>query len=137
MDTEKGKLKPIQNVVTQPKGAALQVTTADLHLTPDARFLYVSNRDITKRRAPRGKDSIVGFRVDAQTGKLTLTGHFPCERIPRSFTIDKLGKYVYVAGQGDGKLGAYRIEPTGQLKKIKQYEVGNGPNWVETLSLVK
>ena len=44
-------------------------------------------------------------------------------------------KYVYVAGQGDGKLGAYRIEKQGTLGKIKQYEVGASPSWVETLAL--
>ncbi len=134
-DTEQGRLTPLQNIVTQPKGFEGKITTADLHLTPDAKFLYISNRDITARRAPTGRDSIVGFRVDPQTGRLKLIGHTPCERIPRSFTIDKLGQYLYVAGQGDARLGAYRIETTGTLKKIAQYKVGQGPIWVETLSL--
>ncbi len=134
-DTEAGVLKPVQNIVTQPTGFAGAITTADLHLTPDGRFLYVSNRDITERRAPQGRDSIVAFSVDAATGRLKLVGNTPCERIPRTFTIDKLGKYVYVAGQGDARLGAYRIEKSGLLKKLKQYQVGKGPIWVETLSL--
>ena len=134
-DTEAGVLKPVQNIVTQPTGFDGSITTADLHLTPDGRFLYVSNRDITERRAPTGRDSIVAFSVNGATGRLKLVGHTPCERIPRSFTIDKLGKYLYVAGQGDARLGAYRIEESGQLKKIKQYQVGKGPIWVETLSL--
>lgn len=134
-DTEAGLLKPVQNIVTQPKGFKGKITTADLHMTPDGRFLYLSNRDITQRDAPDGEDSIVGFGVDPQTGQLTMIGHTPCERIPRSFTIDKLGKFLYVAGQGDAKLGAYRIEESGVLKKIKQYQVGKGPIWVETMSL--
>jgi len=134
-DTEAGTLRTIQNIVTQPAGFDGTITTADLHLTPDARFLYVSNRDITKRGAPTGRDSIVGFRVDPQTGHLEMIGHFACERVPRSFTIDKLGRFLYVAGQGDGKLGAYRIEKSGALKKIGQYAVGKSPIWVETLSL--
>ena len=134
-DTENGTLKPIQNIVTHPDGFEGKITTADLHLTPDARFLYVSNRDITERGAPQGEDSIVGFRVDPQSGRLELIDHYPCERVPRSFTIDQLGKFLYVAGQGDARLGAYRIESTGALSKIGQYEVGAGPIWVETLSL--
>ena len=134
-DTEKGQLTPIQNIVTQPKGFTGRITTADLHLTPDAKFLYLSNRDITARNAPTGKDSIVAFRVDPQNGRLKMIGHFPCERVPRSFTIDKLGKFLYVAGQSDARLGAYRIEANGALKKIAQYKVGKGPIWVETLSL--
>ncbi|MDB4459103.1 sulfatase-like hydrolase/transferase [bacterium] len=136
-DTEAGRLMSVQNIVTQPKGFSGSITTADLHMTPDARFLYVSNRDITKRGAPTGNDSIVGFSVDPQTGGLKLIGHYPCERVPRSFTIDKLGKYLYVAGQGDAKLGAYRIEESGALKKLKQYEVGKGPIWVETMSILE
>ena len=73
---------------------------------------------------------------DPQTGRLKLIGHNPCERVPRSFTIDKLGKYLYVAGQGDARLGAYRIEESGVLKKITKYEVGNGPIWIEALSIL-
>ena len=134
-DTEKGQLTPMQNIVTQPKNFTGRITTADLHLTPDAKFLYLSNRDITQRHAPNGRDSIVGFSVDPQNGRLKMIGHYPCERVPRSFTIDKLGKYLYVAGQTDARLGAYRIENTGALKKITQYKVGHGPIWVETLSL--
>ena len=135
-DTEKGTLKTVQNIVTQPKDFDGQITTADLHTTPDGRFLYASNRDTSKLGALTGKDSIVGFSVDPQTGHLKLIGHYTCERIPRSFTIDKLGKFLYVAGQGDAKLGAYRIEESGALKKIKQYEVDKGPIWIETLSIL-
>ena len=84
-----------------------------------------------------GEDSIVAFRVDPQTGHLAFIGHYPCERVPRSFTIDKLGKFLYVAGQGDARLGAYRIEESGALTKISQYEVGKGPIWIETLSILE
>jgi len=136
-DTEAGRLKPIQNIVTQPPGFEGRISTADLHLTPDARFLYLSNRDVTRRGAPTGRDSIVGFRVDARTGRLELIGHTPCERVPRSFTIDQLGRFLYVAGQGDARLGAYRIGKDGSLKKLRQYRVGNGPIWVETLSILE
>lgn len=136
-DTENGKLKAIQNLVTQPDSFDGNISTADLHLTPDARFLYVSNRDGTNLKSPDGKDSIVGFSVDPQTGRLKMIGHTPCERVPRSFTIDKLGKYLYVAGQGDGRLGAYRIEASGKLSKIKQYRIENAPIWIEALSILK
>lgn len=134
-DTEEGKLQVVQNVVTKPEGFQGTITTADLHLTPDAKFLYISNRDTTKRGAVEGEDSIVGFSIDSDTGHLIMIDHTPCERVPRSFTIDALGKYLYVAGQADGKLGAYRIEAKGTLKRIKQYEVGKSPSWIETLSL--
>ncbi|MEM6474079.1 MAG: beta-propeller fold lactonase family protein, partial [Planctomycetota bacterium] len=134
-DTENGRLEPIQNIVTARADSKTSITTADLHLTPDARFLYVSNRDVSKRNALVGEDTLVGFEVDPQTGMLTMLGHTPCERIPRSFTVDKLGSYVYVAGQGDDKVGAYQIEESGALRKIRAYDVGKNPIWIATLSL--
>lgn len=134
-DTDKGTLETVQNIVTLPENFDGSITTADLHLTPDARFLYVSNRDGTDRNSPTGKDSIVGFKVDPDSGHLTLIGHNPCERVPRSFTIHPSGKYLYVAGQGDSRLGVYAINPdTGILTKIEQHETGTRPIWVQALS---
>ena len=33
--------------------------------------------------------------------------------------------------------GAYRIDDSGALEKVQQYEVGKGPIWVETLSILE
>lgn len=132
-DARRGTLQTIQDIVTQPADFDGKITTADLRLTPDKEFLYVSNRDITQRNAPVGRDTIVGFRVNTKDGRLQLIGHTPCERHPRSFTIDDTGRFVYVAGQVDSKLGAYRINPeSGKLSRIAQYRVGSRPIWVET-----
>lgn len=135
-DSERGMLTPVQDIVTQPDDFDGKITTADLHLTPDQRFLYLSNRDITQRNAPEGRDSIVGFTVDSKSGRLKLIGHTPCERHPRSFTIDKTGNYIYVAGQVDSKLGSYRIDrDTGRLTRLAQQKVGARPVWVEAIEL--
>ncbi|MFT5128462.1 MAG: 6-phosphogluconolactonase [Rhodothermales bacterium] len=130
-----GVLTPQQNIVTQPDGYEGQITTADLHLTPDARFLYVSNRDTAKPRPAQDHDSIVGFRVDGSTGNLTMIGHTACERVPRSFVVAPSGRFLYVAGQGDGKLGAYQIDrSSGALTRVAQYDVGHGANGVSCLA---
>jgi 6-phosphogluconolactonase len=129
-----GTLNLMQDIITYPKDFDGQITTADVHITPDAQFLYVSNRDGTKRGAPEGNDSIVGFSIDHTTGKLTLIGHFPCERVPRSFCIDESGQFLYVAGQGDDRLGVYKINvKTGSLTKLEQHVVGARPVWVSSL----
>lgn len=134
-DASEGLLDTTQNIVTQPEGFDGDITTADLHLTPDAKFLYVSNRDVTDRKARTGEDSIVGFSVDEESGKLTMIGHFPCEHVPRSFALDETGAFAYVAGQGDDRLGAYEIDPeTGELTKVSQYETGARPIWVHVMS---
>ncbi|MFT6617803.1 MAG: 6-phosphogluconolactonase [Limisphaerales bacterium] len=132
-NAKRGLLQPVQDIVTQPGDFSGIITTADLHLTPDVKYLYVSNRDITHRKAPTGRDSIVGFRVDAKDGRLKLIAHTACERHPRSFTIDETGRFVYVAGQVDSRLGVYRIDQrTGVLSKVTRYDVGSRPSWVET-----
>jgi len=129
-------LEPVQNIVTQPKGFEGRIATADLHLTPEARFLYISNRDVSHRGPEPGEDSIVGFRVDPETGRLTKIGHQPCERIPRSFTIDASGRFLYVAGRAEDRLGVYRIDrETGELSRVTGYDTGEGPIWVECVEL--
>ena len=127
-DPEKGLLKLMKNIVTTNKDVE-SITTADLHITPDNKFLYISNRDDKNER-----DSIIGFHIDPKNGRLSIIKHFPSEHFPRSFCTSKSGRYLYVAGQGDAKLGVYKIHPdTGYLEKITQYETGTRPIWITTL----
>ena len=99
--------------------------------TATSTFVSSVIRDVTDRKARTGEDSIVGFSVDPDSGRLTMIGHTDCEHVPRSFDVDETGSFVYVAGQGDDKLGVYRIDPeTGSLKKVAQYDVGARPSWV-------
>jgi 6-phosphogluconolactonase len=134
-DAESGKLKVIQNIITLPDGFEGSITTADLHLTPDARFLYVSNRDLTDRKALNGQSSLVGFQVDPDSGKLSLIGHTPCPQVPRGFAIDRAGEFLYAAGQVASKLAVYRIDPrNGELSLIEELDTGKGPNWVRCVT---
>lgn len=125
--TESGTLRPIQNLITRPAGIAGKLSTSTLRMTPDAKFLYVANR------SREGHSSIVGFRVSAESGQLTLIDHTRCESVPRTFCLDRLGKYLFVAGQHDHRLGSYAIDQQrGTLEKIDQYVVGKAPSWMET-----
>ncbi|NRB72869.1 MAG: beta-propeller fold lactonase family protein, partial [Verrucomicrobiales bacterium] len=134
-DAESGNLTVIQNIVTYPEGFDGMITTADLHLTPNAKFLYISNRDITDRKAVVGNSSIVGFKV-LESGELEIIGHTPCEQVPRSFAVDRAGKFLYVAGQTAAKIGVYQInQDTGELTKVQQLDTGAGPNWVQCITL--
>ena len=129
-DPEQGILESIQGIPSvDPETEG--VTTADLHLSPDNRFLFVSNRDIKNRNEPEGRDAIAVFSVDPDTGKLSLVKRFPCERVPRSFAIGKEGKWLFVSGQGDSKLGLYAIDPeSGHLTKKASYPLPGKPTWV-------
>jgi 6-phosphogluconolactonase len=115
---------PFQEITTKPSGFTANNTCADIHITPDGKFLYASNR---------GHDSLAGFSVDQKTGKLTSTGWFPTEKEPREFDIDPSGKFIIAAGESSGRIALYRIENNGKLSQLKTYETGKWPVWVLSL----
>jgi len=127
LDPFTGSLTAFQHISMLPEGFAGTNTAADIHLTPDNRFLYASNR---------GHDSIAGFSVDPVTGALASAGQFATEKTPRGFDIDPAGRFLYAGGQGSGRLAAYRIDSrTGQLTRFDTYDAGNHPVWVLVVEL--
>jgi 6-phosphogluconolactonase len=134
-DATTGTLKFIQNLRSSPPGFKGSITTADLHVTPNGKFLYVSNRDGTKRADQSHQDTIAAYSLHAKTGRMLPLGFFSCEHIPRTMDLDADGKFLYVAGQRDDHLGAYQIDATGKLKKIGVYRVGSRPIWVHCMRL--
>ncbi len=125
--TDDGQTVP-EMVSTLPEGFAGDNTNADIELTPDGRFAYVSNR---------GHDSIAGFRVDAKTGRVQPTepSTTPTEQTPRSFNIHPSGKWMYAAGQKSGKLVSYRIGDDGSLTPLETLPVGQSPAWVQVVPI--
>jgi 6-phosphogluconolactonase len=100
---------------------------ADLHITPDGRFLYGSERT---------SSTITGFTVDPAQGTLVPIGSVPTEKQPRGFNIDPSGHYLLAVGQLSHGLSCYRIDAdSGQLTKLKEYPMGKNPNWVEIVDL--
>ncbi|MCA9041374.1 MAG: lactonase family protein [Planctomycetaceae bacterium] len=121
-DKSTGALTQIQAISTLPEGYMEKSYCADIHITPDGKYLYASNR---------GHDSLAMYAVDQSTGKLSSLGQIPTETWPREFGLDPAGKFVYSAGQNSHKLAAYRIEPeTGKLTQFATYPVGQSPSWV-------
>lgn len=117
-----GTLTAVQTLSTLPADFSENNTCADVEVTADGRFVYVSNR---------GHDSIAAFRVNTASGRLTAAGHFPTEATPRSFNIDPSGRYMVAAGQGSGKLATFRRDAaSGALERLGTYEVGRSPAWV-------
>ena len=119
----------LTQTLTNNEDMSGRITNADLHISPDKKFLYISSRDDQNKL-----DQIIAYKINAKNGRLTFSNKFPSEHFPRSFCLNKTGDFVFVAGQRDHKLGVYRInKTTGDLKKIIQYETGKNPIWVETL----
>ncbi len=84
----------------------------------------------------RGHNSIAGFAVDPSSGTLSAAGHVATQAVPRAFSLDPQGKFVYAAGQETGNLTSYVIDQaTGELTPSEIYAVGNRPMWVLTTEL--
>ena len=96
---------------------------ADIHITPDGKWLHVSER---------ATSTITAFSVDDNTGNLTYIGSYTTEKIPRGFNIVPNGNFIIVAGQESDHLSIYAINrENGKLKFLDRYESGNEPNWIE------
>ena len=111
-----------EDLSTLPADFEEDNTCAQIHIDPQGQFLYVSNR---------GHDSIAGFAVDEESGKLSTIGQQLTEPTPRVFNIDGTGNFLFAGGQGSGRLATYRINrQSGELSPLTTYTVGESPMWV-------
>jgi 6-phosphogluconolactonase len=126
-DAGTGQLKEKQSISALPPGFQGKPWAADLHITPDGKFLYGSERT---------SSTLAGFKVDPANGTLTSLGSVPTEQQPRGFAVDASGRYLLAVGQVSHGLSSYRIDPeSGKLTKLKEYPMGQNPNWVEIVEL--
>jgi 6-phosphogluconolactonase len=102
-DTSRGTLSPFQTVSTLPEDFTGRNSCSQIQITPSGQFLYAPNR---------GHNSMAGFMVDAASGALTPIGHVAVDPVPRAFSIDLTGHFLYVTGLESGRLLAYRIDQT-------------------------
>ncbi len=131
-DPKQGTLSHVQTLSTLPPGYKGGSAAADINITPDGRFAYVSNRDVNPvKKGQSPQDTLAAVAIDPKTGKMKLVGYYPTAAFPRSFCIDLKGQFVFAAGQRDATLVSYRIDQkTGALKKLATYETGGTPIWV-------
>ena len=118
-----GRLGPcLDSVSTLPHPWGLANTCAQIRLTNDARFLYVSNR---------GHNSLALFEVDRQSGDLRRLGWQSTESIPRAFGISTDDRFLFCAGLAMGCMTVYAICPrTGRLEFRHRFAVGMEPMWI-------
>ncbi|HVQ38725.1 MAG TPA: lactonase family protein, partial [Pyrinomonadaceae bacterium] len=101
VDRRTGNLREVQTVPTLPREPTAADSGADIHVSPDGRFLYCSNR---------GHDSISAFEID-RGGQLSLIAHESTRgKTPRNFAIDPTGTFLLVANQRSDSIVTFRID---------------------------
>ena len=98
-------LTPIQYIESDTVNAQ---GSADIHLSPDGKFLYASNR--------LKADGIAIFSVDGEMGLLTKAGYQLTGIHPRNFVLTPDGRYLLVACRDSNLVQIFeRNEKTGLL----------------------
>ena len=83
---ENGRLKKMQDASLHAAGSTGKDGAADIHISPDGKFLYASNRG--------SFNEITIYRIDAK-GKLGFVATVPTLGIaPRNFGIDPSGNFL-------------------------------------------
>ena len=109
-DPGTGAFKETQTISTLPKGATgKNFSTADVRVDVKGRFLFGSNR---------GHNTIVSYRIDRKTGRLTYVGNFDTGgKTPRNFGLDPTGRFLLAENQQSGTIHILRINRrSGALK---------------------
>jgi 6-phosphogluconolactonase len=95
-DSSTGALQLVQRVDMLPEDYDEASYSADIHISPDGRFLYASNR---------GHDSLAIYSIDTATGQIELLRHESTRGgHPRNFAVDTKGQYVFVTNRDDNNL---------------------------------
>jgi 6-phosphogluconolactonase len=110
-----------------PRERDQDIWAADIHLTPDGRFLYTSERT---------RSILCAYKVDATSGKLAWLGATPTEKQPRGFAIDPQGRFLVASGEKSTTVSVHAIDAeSGALGSGRQFAGGKGGNWVEIVAL--
>lgn len=97
---KKDRLKPIQRISTMPAGDTVPPNSADVHASPDGKFLYASNR---------GEVNTIAIYSINSNGTLRLRGHqSTLGRTPRNFSIDPSGKFLLCENQNSDEIVIFK-----------------------------
>lgn len=101
--TYPGKESPelVQRIRIIPDDYTGKPSGADIHLSPDGKFLYASSRGES--------NAIAIFSVDKKNGTLTLKGYQPTlGKTPRHFNFDPTGRFLLVANQNSDEIVIFK-----------------------------
>lgn len=108
-----GKLTEVQTRSNIPEDFRGRIWAADIHISPDGRFLYASYRD--------DLNDIAVYGIDRKTGRLSFRERVKSGgKTPRNFAISPDGKYLLAGHQNSGAITEFKrnmktgaLTPTG------------------------
>ncbi len=95
-----GALTELQTIVADNTNVKGDKGSADIHISPDGRFLYATNRGTA--------NNIAMYKV-ASDGKLAENGHQAVGMHPRNFMIDPTGRFLLVANRDSNNIQIFII----------------------------
>jgi len=136
----------VKDTLSGPPAAGLRQLTGGIHVHPNGRYVYISNRadgTVDFNGTPvfgGGENSIAVYALDQSTGEPTLIQHAdPRSFHVRTFTIDPSGLLLVAANivdmrVRDGRnlryvpagLSVFRIGADGKLEFVRKYDVELG-----------
>lgn len=120
---DRGTLREVHRSDILPGGFSGEPWGAQIHVTPDGRFLITSERR---------SSTLTVHAINAATGATTKLSSYVTETCPRGFDIDHSGRWVVVAGETSDRVSSYSLDPgSGDLELCASLDVGAGPIWVE------
>jgi 6-phosphogluconolactonase (cycloisomerase 2 family) len=94
-------LTPIQYIASDTTTVSERKGSADIHVSPDGKFLYASNR--------LQNDGIAIFGIDMNTGQLSPVGYQKTGIHPRNFILSPNGKYLLCANRSSNSIQIFAI----------------------------
>ncbi|ASK32695.1 6-phosphogluconolactonase [Chryseobacterium sp. T16E-39] len=106
-----GKLEAIQRINTHTDEVKENFESSDIHISPDGRFLYASNR---------GDENNIAIFSIRENGTLEIVGYQPTfGKQLRVFDIDEMGNFLIVTNASTGNAFVFKRDiKTGLLKKV-------------------
>lgn len=111
-DAKQGTLRELQTISALPENYQGTSYCADIHVSPNGKFLYGSNR---------GHDSIAAYKIDEENGLLELLGFAPTGgKYPRNFAIAPNGEFLLAANQNSDNVTVFKVNENGTLEPTPQ-----------------
>jgi 6-phosphogluconolactonase len=116
---QNGEITPIQTLSMIPAGYTGKGDGADIHVSPDGKFLYANTRNEL--------NDVLIYSINQNDGKLTLVGRQPTfGKSARTFDIDPTGNFLIITNSATNDVYVFKrdqktglLTPTGQKLDIK------------------